>query len=200
MIFYLRGSCNDPPGSIVSWGKRAKTMKQPLILACLLLMSAFFISCHKSNMNYENDFGKSYQEWLSFKKTSGNSYRYKVVSNSWVGSGWETTLTVTEGKITQRYYKLTLPRGYTGNIPADRLEWTENGNEVNTHTQSGAAAAITLDQVYEKARTEWLLKRQNSKTYFEAKNDGMISSCGYVNDGCADDCFVGINIAYIQAL
>jgi len=175
-------------------------MKHSIILAYLLLMSTLFMSCHKSNINYEDDFDKSYKEWLSFKKASGNSYRYMVVEGSWTGFGWETIITVTDGKITQRYFKLTPPGGNTANIPAGELEWTENGNEINTHTQSSAASAITLDQIYEKARTEWLPKRQNAKTYFETKNNGMISSCGYVNDGCQDDCFVGITIAYIQPL
>lgn len=175
-------------------------MKHPIISTCLLLMSTLLISCHKSNINYEGDFAKSYKEWLSFEKGSGNSYRYMVVGGSWIGLSWETIITVTDGKITQRYYKLTPPSGNPTNIPAGQLEWTENGNEINTHPQPGAAAAITLDQVYEKARTEWLIKRRNARTYFEAKNNGMLSSCGYVNDGCADDCFIGINIAYIQPL
>ena len=163
-------------------------------------MSTLFIACHKSNISYENDFDKSYNEYLSFKKASGNSYRYMVIGASWTGFSWETMITVTDGKITQRYFKLTSPRGYPANIPAGALEWTENENEINTHTQSSAAESITLDQIYEKARTEWLVKRQNAKAYFEAKNNGMISSCGYANDGCVDDCFVGINISYIQSL
>lgn len=175
-------------------------MKHSAILTSLLLMSTlFFVSCDKDDINYESDFDKSNREWLSFKNTSDNSYRYKVVGGSWTGFGWQTIITVTNGIVTQRDYKLTPPPGNTANIPADQLAWTENGNEINTHTQSGAAA-ITLDQVYEKARTEWLLKRKNAKVYFEAKNNGLISSCGYINDGCADDCFIGINIAYIQLL
>jgi hypothetical protein len=175
-------------------------MKHPIILAYLLLISTLLISCHKSNINYDSDFDKSYKEWLSFKKTSGDSYRYMVVGGTWIGFGWETIITVTDGKVTQRHFKLTPPKGNPTNIPAGELEWTENGNEINTHTQSAAAAPITLDQIYETAGTEWLLKRQNTKTYFETKNNGMISSCGYINDGCADDCFIGINIAYIQPL
>jgi len=43
-------------------------------------------------------------------------------------------------------------------------------------------------------------KRKDASVYFEAKNNGMISSCGYVQDGCMDDCFNGINIASIGLL
>jgi len=54
--------------------------------------------------------------------------------------------------------------------------------------------------VYEKARNNWLIKRSNTETYFEAKNNGIISSCGYVKDGCQDDCFNGITITLVEAL
>ena len=69
---------------------------------------------------------------------------------------------------------------------------------MNTHVNGGTS--LTLDEIYEKARTEWLLKRKDATSYFEAKNDGMISSCGYVNNNCADDCFVGITINLIERL
>jgi len=45
-----------------------------------------------------------------------------------------------------------------------------------------------------------LLKRDNVTTYFEAKNNGMISSCGYWPNNCADDCFTGVSITLIEAL
>ena len=80
------------------------------------------------------------------------------------------------------------------------MEWTENENEINSHTNSGASYALTLDQVYEKARTEWLIKRKDATVYFEANNNGLISSCGYVPDGCMDDCFRGITISSVGLL
>ena len=175
-------------------------MKHSTILSCLLLVSTLLVSCKKSNLSHENEFENSYREWQTFKQTSGNSYRYMVTFGSWTGFGTETIITVTNGKVTQRSYQLLLPRqGVPNPIPTDEMAWTENENEINTHT-SMAAAALTLDEIYEKARTEWLLKRKDAKVYFEAKNNGLISSCGYVNDGCQDDCFNGIVIAYIQPL
>ncbi|WP_255474197.1 hypothetical protein [Flavobacterium sp. SLB02] len=44
------------------------------------------------------------------------------------------------------------------------------------------------------------MKRKNVTNYFEAKNDGLISQCGYVEKGCMDDCFVGITIKSIERL
>jgi len=173
-------------------------MKKIQCYYALLLIGILLISCEKSNLNYENSFESSYQEWLSFKQTSGNSYHYVVTGGSVFDPGWQTDITVTQGKVTQRHFKFTSVTGL-GNIPAEALEWTENENEINSHTTSGADA-LTLDQVYEKARSEWLIKRKDAKAYFETNNNGLISTCGYVPDGCMDDCFVGINIAAIGSL
>ncbi|MBO9204636.1 MULTISPECIES: hypothetical protein [Niastella] len=163
------------------------------------MINTLFISCTKDDINFERDYDKSFSAWSNFKKTSGNSYRYEVVGGSWIGYSWTTIITITEGKPTQRYFKLSIP-GSTVNIPADQLEWTETATELNTHTQSLAAAPVTLDEIYDKAKREWLIKRDKVHVYFETANNGMISSCGYVNDGCQDDCFNGIKISSIQPL
>jgi len=160
---------------------------------------ALFISCDNSDFEHENKFDRSYQAWLDFKEASGDSYRYQVRSSSWTGTSSETTITVTDGLVTQRHYKITSTHGML-NVPKEALEWTENKGEINSHQNAGAVGALTLEEVYEKARSEWLVKDQNAKTYFEADNKGMISLCGYVEDGCQDDCFVGINISFIEGL
>lgn len=176
-------------------------MKIKLCFFSLFFISLAFISCKKSDFRYQSDFEKSYNEWVKFKGVSGNSYQYQVSGVSWVGIGWQTDITVSKGKVVQRHFKLSFPVGWTGSIPDDdKVEWTENENEINFHKPNSAAEAATLDVVYEKARNNWLKKRGNAKTYFEAKNNGLISSCGYVEDGCQDDCFNGITITSIESL
>jgi hypothetical protein len=59
---------------------------------------------------------------------------------------------------------------------------------------------MTLDEIYDRAKSDWLRKRSNAQTYFEANNNGLISSCGYVEEGCQDDCFRGITIASVERL
>ena len=44
------------------------------------------------------------------------------------------------------------------------------------------------------------VERNNVTTYLETKNNGMISTCGYVENNCADDCFIGIHINNISLL
>ena len=173
-------------------------MKKKLCL-CILLFTGvlLFSSCENEDFNYQSNFEKSYKEWLSFKSSSRNSYSYMVTQASVFGPASETTITVSNGKVTQRHFKYTSTVGMI-NVPAEVLEWTENGTEISSHTSG--AAAWTLDEVYDKARNEWLIKRESAKVYLETNNNGMISSCGYQEDGCMDDCFRGIYIASIKAL
>ena len=173
-------------------------MSMKKLFTLMLFMGGILTSCEKSDLEHENDFDKSYKSWLSFREAAGNSYQYRIHGSSWTGSSSETGVTVTNGKITQRHFKYTSVVGLA-NVPKEALEWTEDENEINSHGYYGAEA-LTLDQIYDKARSEWLIKRKNAKTYFETKNNGMISSCGYVEDSCADDCFTGITIVSIEAL
>lgn len=165
-----------------------------------LILGSTVTSCEKDDINHQSDFEKSYHMWLDFKKLSNNSYEYTVPGSSWTGQRWETTIQVSEGNIIQRHFKHTSSTDLATDVPQEELEWTENGNDINSRINTSAAQALTLDEIYEKAKTEWLIDRKNVKTYFETKNDGLISTCGYVENGCMDDCFIGISLKNIKKL
>ena len=155
-------------------------------------------ACKKDGIGiaYGGDYGRSYTAWRDFKSASGDSYSYQVVTSSWTGYGTETTITVKHGKIIERSY---IAKSYPSNGPMTIIqEWKEDEPQLGTHDDG--AVLLTMDEVYTKAQDEWLLKRDNAKTFFEAKNDGMISLCGYVENGCQDDCLRGIKIKYIKGL
>ncbi len=174
-------------------------MKNRILIITLLLISAIISSCSTDDdFNYQNDFENSQKIWLNFKESTNNSYKYTVGSGTWAGSYWETTLTISNGMITQRYFKYIVTDGLSEDIQEEELEWTENENEIGTH-QNGAEP-ITLDEIYEKAKQDWLIKRKNTQTYFETENNGIISTCGYRDKNCVDDCFIGINIKSIESL
>lgn len=157
------------------------------------------VSCHKEAIDYANSFEKSQLALKDFKAANNNSYRYTVTAGTWVGASWETAISVKNGKVVERHFKYTnLDDKFIGMIPEAELEWTENNENLNTHEKG--AATLTLDEVYALAKTEWLVKRSGVQTFFEAKNNGLISSCGYTEDGCQDDCFRGISISSITAL
>ena len=175
-------------------------MLQKYLILFLLITGISLSGCTKEEISHKSDREKSLKEFEKFKKTSANSYQYTVIRSSWVGMSWKTVTTVKNGKVVQRKFKWIVPKDWTPEIPAAQKEWTEGENEINAHQQSGAADAIILDEVYSRAKNDWLKKRDNATTYFKAENNGLISSCGYVENNCADDCFVGINITSINLL
>jgi hypothetical protein len=171
-------------------------MKGTRSTLALLLMIILFISCKKSDIEYENEFDKSYKTWVNFKTSSGNSYRYTVATGSWVGTASETIITVKNGIVVQRSYVYKAPKAQNSSETIIIEQWEEDLNSLNTH--ANGALSLTLDEIYQMAKTKWLLKRDNAKTSLETRNSGMISAAGYVEDNCADDCFIGISIVSIE--
>lgn len=162
----------------------------------LLLSLTFFTACKKDDIAYENAFQKSNKTWLAFKKESNNNYSYTVSSGSWTGYSSLTVITIKNGKVVARAFKSQTTNYKPSGVEViERESWTENANSLNTH-QSGAGT-LTLDEVYAKAKSIWLVKRKEAETFFETNNNGMISSAGYVEKGCQDDCFNGIKITLI---
>jgi hypothetical protein len=169
-----------------------------IVLFILFAVGFLFYSCDKSDFEYEDEFKESHKAWLDFKEKSYNSYTYTTGGGSWVGVAWETTLTVFNGKIIQRAFKYThIEEGLN---PNGELEWIENENEINSHKNTAASEALTLDVIYYMAKKDWLKKRSHTKAFFETDNRGMMSLCGYIPDDCMDDCFSGIKIIQINAL
>lgn len=152
------------------------------------------VACNKPQW-FSNDFYKSQTAWLSFKKSSKNSYQYTTFSSSWTGFNTATTITVHNGVVIKRAYKAEMVYPEPKMIEA----WEEEPDQLNSH--SSGAGTLTLDEIYEKAKTEWLIAdTRENQVFFETKNNGMISKCGYVPRNCADDCFFGIQISGIKPL
>ncbi len=166
----------------------------------LVFLSALaFIACKKDTLSHSADYFRSYSAWKAFKDSSHNSYRYRVTNGSWTGHGSETTITVRSGKVVGRSFLLKLAQHNGTTVVTTILqEWTETEAQLGSH--EAAPAPVTLDMIYEKAKQDWLKKRDDATTFFEANNRGMISLCGYVPNGCQDDCLVGISIAFIEGI
>jgi hypothetical protein len=171
-----------------------------LILSLFAFLLVFSLSsCKKDNMAYTNAYNKSYNAWEDFKAASNNSYRYNVQTSSWAGTSSETVITVQKGVVVGRDYIRTFSTHTASSWQVDTLgAWSENGAQLGTHDEG--ASLWTLDDIYTEAKTNWLLKRDDAQTFFETENNGMISSCGYRNNGCQDDCFIGIHIKTITPL
>jgi hypothetical protein len=173
-------------------------MKRNAFLAMILMIAATFTACKKDKIEYRNDFETSFKAWQNFKAESRNNYSYTTSTSSWTGYSTETTITVINGKITSRAYVAKGIKDDQTHAIYILEEWREDSTTLNSH--KNGAQTLTLDQIYDLAKNDLLLKRANTKTYFEAKNDGIISSAGYVEDNCADDCFNGISIRSVTNL
>ena len=175
-------------------------MKKTFFLLILLSAVLSYQSCNNDEVNNKEKLEKSYNAWLDFRSKSENSYKYIVRISSWEGPTNETTITVTNGKVTERSFVQKNGDGFIGNGEKDTADWIETENEIDTHTDSGAFTPLTLDEVYEKAKNEWLPVSKDVTVYLETGNEGMLSLCGYTTKGCQDDCFTGVNIVSIVEL
>jgi hypothetical protein len=173
-------------------------MKNLYLLTIVLLLTA--TACKKENIAKQSEYDASYKAWISFKNSSKNSYSYTTVFGSWVGFGVTIKVAVSNGKVVSRDY-IRIQSRNDGTNKVDTAEtWHEDAATINTHPND-AAEALTIDDIYLKARTEWLkVDASTNDIIFEAKNNGLISDCGYVPRNCADDCFRGVNITAITAL
>lgn len=181
-------------------------MKRKNLFACFLIVFGnMLIGCNDNGsdrIEFERQYNESLSVFEDFKVSSGNSYIYTTqITPTLIGTAWETTITVNNGRVVGRSFKYTrIPEGMV--IPDDEREWTEDETQLNSdeHKESYASETITLDEVYEKAKNEWLLKRKGYTVYFRTDNDGMISYCGYIPNNIADVSLTGINIKEIKAL
>lgn len=164
-----------------------------LTILTLLAVSA----CNKDGVKYAFQLQQSNNALQQFKKANNNSYSYQVTFGSWTGYYTETTITVKEGKVIERAFASKERLG--NNQTLTPLEdWIEDETQLGTHTLG--FHPLTLDEVYKKAKEDWLKERDNANTYLETKNNGMISLCGYSLKQCQDDCFQGIVIKFIRPL
>lgn len=168
------------------------------LYAIIILATTVFLSACKKDVVI-SDYDKSYVAWSNFKSSSNNSYAYTEHFGSVFGSYTETKITVKSGIITTRKFVSGNYKPNT-NVLIITKTWTENAGSLNTHGNEGFEL-LTLDQVYDKAKTVWLKAdpKQND-IYFEYKNNGLISSAGFVPKGCQDDCFNGVSITDINPL
>lgn len=173
-------------------------MKKLYLSAIIILI--LITGCKKDNIANEGAFNKSYNAWLSFKSTAHNTYLYTTTFGSWTGYGTEIKTGVVNGKIAWRDFT-SIQLKHNGTSQRDTIkQWHEDADHINTHPND-AGESLTLDDVYQKAKTTWLkADKKTNDIYFEAKNNGMISSCGYVPNGCQDDCFNGITISMITSV
>ncbi|MFD0794046.1 hypothetical protein ACFQZX_10490 [Mucilaginibacter litoreus] len=171
------------------------------LLYVLTFLVTVLSACKKDKINsvYDN----SFEKWQAFKKQSNNSYSYTAYrAYAFFAERTETKITVKNGKVVQREFTMWSNQATGGGTPPSVVEtWMENEDSLNTHDQLRAAETLTLDEIYAKAKKQWLnVSKKDNDVSFRTDNDGIISSAGYVSKGCQDDCFTGISIKDLKKL
>lgn len=177
-------------------------MKKLIALAFLGLL----FSCEKKDDSPQNELtalttlsgqsGLSYAEsidkWNDLKAQNGNSYIYQTTFTSWAGFGSVTELKVIDGIVISRIYQ-----EFKINEANGSLEIIDSYIETKSNLGSydKGAKPLTIDDLYNSCASEYLVADEDNNTiYFETELNGLMSLCGFVPDGCMDDCFRGVSI------
>lgn len=166
-------------------------------LFCIFI-ALLLIACEKDNTPYITEFANSQKAWNLFKASVNNNYSYVTYNGSVFGGYHETKITVQNGKVTGRAFLVGIypPNAHVLDI---KDNWTEDAATLGTHQQG--APLLTLDDIYAKGKSEWLsADKTKNDIIFETDTRSLISSCGYVPNGCMDDCFSGVHIKSIIGL
>lgn len=177
-----------------------------LFLSFLLIIG----SCEKNNNKQDNNLsaltelrgerGLSYDEslnkWNELKNKNGNSYIYQTTFRSWTGYGGTTELKIEEGTVTYRKYQ-----GFEINQTDGHKEVLETYFETLDKLGSHDIGAnpLTIDELYETCAKDYLVvDEKNNTIYFETAENGLMTLCGYRQEGCMDDCLISVNIDYFD--
>lgn len=181
-------------------------MKSLQINICLLTFSLLLFSCsadlYAPNLLVTGENGYNYlqseKEWKKLKDKHQNSYSYTVSEQSFSGFGSETTIMVMDGQVVSRNYKAYIISENDGSKEITET-YTETEGDLGSHSEG--APPVTLDELYEDCRTEYLMVDPETHTiYFDTTEEGVISLCGHVPELCGDDCFVGFRLTRFEWL
>jgi len=169
----------------------------------LLIFVVILMACEKSNddklsvlstLKGENGFtyNESLKQWTELKDINGNSYIYQTTFVSWTGFGSITELKIEEGIVTSRVYQEFKTNETNGQREIIDT-YTETKTNLGSHDKG--AYSLTIDDLYNSCASEYLtVDKENNTLYFETELDGLMTLCGFVPEGCMDDCFRGVKI------
>ncbi|NRA93240.1 MAG: hypothetical protein HRU26_11250 [Psychroserpens sp.] len=140
----------------------------------------------------ELSYNESLHKWTDLKRVNGSSYIYQTTFLSWAGFGSTTELKIVDGKVTARVYEGFSTDEQTGERTI--TDSYEEGEETLGSHEKGASP-LTIDELYKSCASDYLIVDiENNTLYFETEINGLMTLCGFVPNGCADDCYQGISI------
>jgi len=203
-------------------------MKNLLTLISMMLLFFSCSKDNSLSIDHESAYKKSLKKWENFKSESNNSYTYVIETYRFFSSPpSRITLSVENGILTKRSgYKMDLfavqrpESGWTKEnirealistnmdnarieemLTADfiaNMEWEEDQNNLGKYDPKDLA--MTIDQIYQKAKDTWLVPTKDSEAIFETDNKGIISLVGIKLKPYEDVPFNGVRIVSVTAL
>lgn len=203
-------------------------MKNLLTLISMMLLLFSCSKDDSLSIDHESAYKKSLKKWENFKSESNNSYTYVIETYRFFSSTpSRITLTVENGILTKRSgYKMDLfavqrpESGWTKEnirealistnmdnarieemLTADfiaNMDWEEDQNNLGKYDPKDLA--MTIDQIYQKAKDTWLVPTKDSEAIFETDNKGIISLVGIKLKPYEDVPFNGVRIVSVTAL
>jgi hypothetical protein len=139
----------------------------------------------------------SQSAWHELLRQQGAAtYSYVVPTASFSGFSTRTTVQFENASATYRRYESTAWLDDNTLSPI-ALQWEERGAELGSHT--GAAPLATLDDLYERCRSEVLTRDPDDNgIYLELDARNILATCVYVPKNCWDDCSFGVTLAEVE--
>lgn len=137
------------------------------------------------------DFVASFTAWETARDANANTYYYSLLRGP---SGlvppdfciYRTLVAVADGEVIERRFEIA---EMVGEPECDKA-FTEQGDEVGTGTADYLAPAVTVDALY-SACCDMVLHIEPADEYtvtFSTDKEGLMKTCYYVANGCADGC------------
>jgi hypothetical protein len=140
--------------------------------------------CGPSNADRLEELADSKAKWDAAKASNNDSYTYTRDFQSWSGFGFQTTVVVENGVVTERHYKAQHISG------GDSTQWSETGAQVGTHDEG--FPAVTVDALYTECKDTVLVQDENKNWMnFGVDERGFLQVCTYTPMACQDDCTRG---------
>lgn len=151
------------------------------------------MSCTKKQVGPSTAFNSSKASWDRLKKENSNSYSYETSFKSWSGYEEKTKITVKNGVVQSREFRLIryAPQ-------EEQIESFEEGFN-NLGSNEKGTKAVSFDQIYLECEND-ILKKDSTENfiYFENNEEGILKLCGYFPKNCSDDCFNGYRISNFE--
>ena len=173
---------------------------------CIFYICAVFllVSCQKSNkdvlstLSGESGFtyNQSYDRWKELKNVKGNSYTYVITFMSSTGYGNSTELKVLCDTVVERNFE-AFHINDTSGVKEVYESFHEGVENIGIHDLG--ADPFTVDELYNTCANRYLdVDKEKYTLYFNTGCDGIINECGFVANGCEDDCFRGFQLSFFE--